>query len=149
MAFLLASLYSHKTSPSSHLIILEVKQLHNIKEKSNKVPKNVMKPDFSPMKKKEKIWGNVLDVYATLVLVLYIAIPTHSDKDKAPWMKPIVNTFEEEEDEGKISEKLKTMAIMNLKGVDKKCKSPKHLDLHLSGRFLCFSRKEKKTTLLL
>ena len=63
-----------------------------------------MAPDFSPMKKKKKTWGNALVLYDTQVSVLSIAIPTHSDVDEALWMKPIVDAYEEDES-GELGEK--------------------------------------------
>ena len=54
-----------------------------------KVVETKMSTDFSPMKKRKKVWGNIVDVYATSVTVLFVAIPTRSDKDEAPRMKPI------------------------------------------------------------
>ena len=52
--------------------------------KQTKVAETKMSPDFSPMKKRKKVCCNIVDAYATSVAVLYVAIPTRSDKDEAP-----------------------------------------------------------------
>ena len=67
------------------------------------------------MKKRKKVWGNIVDVYATSVTVLFVAIPTRSDKDEAPWMKPIADAYEADTS-GKMAKKLRAMATLELKG---------------------------------
>ena len=83
--------------------------------RQTKVAEAKMSPDFSPMKKRKKVWGNIIDVYATSVTVLFVAIPTRSDKDEAPWMKPIADAYEANAS-GKIAKELRAMAMVDLKG---------------------------------
>ena len=106
---------------------LQSNHLLTMSKRQQKLAKLEMKPDFSPMKKKKKVWGNILDVYATAVPVLFIAIPTRSDKDEAPWMKPIVDAWNEDED-GQIAKKLNVLAIMELKGNNGNTPKPKAPD---------------------
>ena len=86
-----------------------------IMSRQAKVAETKMSPDFSPMKKRKKVWGNIIDVYATSVTVLFVAIPTRSDKDEAPWMKPIADAYEDDAS-GEMAKGLRAMAMVDLKG---------------------------------
>ena len=54
-------------------------------------------PDFSPIKKKKKTFGNYIDIFETKVPHFLVAIVTRADKNESPYMKPFVTAFEEDE----------------------------------------------------
>ena len=131
-----------KTMPSAHFVLTivdETQSVHwtssqetsschkiqsQIMSRQAKVAETKMSPDFSPMKKRKKVWGNIVDVYATSVTVLFVAIPTRSDKDEAPWMKPIADAYEADTS-GDMAKELRCMAMVDLKGDDDNTVKPK------------------------
>lgn len=74
-----------------------------------------MVPDFSPVKKKKKTFGNYIDVYDTKVSHFSVVIVTRADKCESPYMKPFVTAFEED-DSGELSKKWKILKIAARKG---------------------------------
>ena len=73
------------------------------------------KPDFSPVKKRKKSFGNYLDVIDTQVPHFSIVIATRGDKNECPYMKPIVDAFEEDMG-GELSAKWSVIKIAPQKG---------------------------------
>ena len=72
-------------------------------------------PDFSPVKKKKKTFGNYIDVFETKVSHFVVAIVTRADKCESSYMKPFVTAFEED-DSGELSKKWKIIKIASRKG---------------------------------
>ena len=69
-----------------------------------------MVPNFSPVKKKKKTFGNYIDVYDTKVSHFSVVIVTRADKCESPYMKPFVTAFEED-GSGELFKKLKILKI--------------------------------------
>ena len=72
-------------------------------------------PDFSPVKKKKKTFGNYIDIFETKVDHFVVAIVTRADKNESPYMKPFVTAFEEDET-GDLSKEWKIIKIASRKG---------------------------------
>ena len=72
-------------------------------------------PDFSPVKKKKKTFGNYIDMFETKVSNFVVAIVTRAGKYEGPYMKPFVTAFEED-DSGELSKKWKIIKIASRKG---------------------------------
>ena len=77
-----------------------------------------MNPDFSPIKKQKKIFGNYVDGFETLVGCIVPFVLTRADKKESPYTKPIVDAFEEDLD-GEIPAKWNVMKIAIQKGKEK------------------------------
>ena len=81
---------------------------------SNK-KKLLASPSFLPLKKQKKKFGNYVDVIETKTPYFVLIMFTRADKNELPYMKPIVDAFEEDIT-GELSEQWQVIKIVHMKG---------------------------------
>ncbi len=74
-----------------------------------------MKFNFSPLKKaqQQQKYGNWVDIQETLVDSIFVAWFTHFDKAEAPYIRPMVDAFENDTFEEGLSNEWKTIGFFN------------------------------------
>ena len=82
---------------------------------SNKKKLLAPSPNFSPLKKQKRKFGNYVDMIETNTPHFVLAVFTRADKNESPYMKPIIDAFEED-NTGELAEQWQVIKIVQMKG---------------------------------